>query len=471
MFRFLLLLILGLQALREAQSQGCSDSANHARSCPGWIPYCKSSSNFYAFMQINCKKTCGFCPVNGGYSAWGPYGACSVSCGGGTKTRSRKCNNPAPKNNGRPCTGPSTQTAVCNSKSCPVGQDEVCADSAKVRSACPTWKTYCKKGSRYYDYMKANCKKSCGFCVASCEDEPSQVKNCPLYKPYCKKDSKYYSWMQNNCKKTCGFCKTEQKKCGLRGLSQWRVIGGVVAEPHTWPWSVALLKFGTYFCGGSLIDNQWVLTAAHCLFNREHQADFMEVVLGEHDRTLDEGSEKKVMIEKIINHPDYNSRTLNNDIALIKLKEKVELKFTALDTPDKIGVVCLPEAMKKAKIGQKCYITGWGKTKHPGPSSNVLMEAEMPVVTNEVCKKQNNVWGGADITSKMLCAGNKPGTNQGGCHGDSGGPYVCTEDGEHWTLTGVVSWGSSTCDRADKYTVFARVSEFITWIEKTKKAN
>ena len=75
-------------------------------------------------------------------------------------------------------------------------------------------------------------------------------------------------------------------------------------------------------------------------------------------RTLDEGSEKKVMIEKIINHPDYNSRTLNNDIALIKLKEKVELKFTPLETPDKIGVVCLPEAMKKAKIGQKCYITG-----------------------------------------------------------------------------------------------------------------
>ena len=75
-----------------------------------------------------------------------------------------------------------------------------------------------------------------------------------------------------------------QTKCGLRGLSQWRVIGGAVAEPHTWPWSVALLKFGTYFCGGSLIDNQWVLTAAHCLFNREHQAEFMEVVLGEHDR-------------------------------------------------------------------------------------------------------------------------------------------------------------------------------------------
>ena len=95
----------------------------------------------------------------------------------------------------------------------------------------------------------------------------------------------------------------------------------------------------------------------------------------------------------------------------------------------------------------------------------------MPVVTNEVCKKQNNVWGGTDITSKMLCAGNKPGTSQSGCHGDSGGPYVCTEDGEHWTLTGVVSWGSSTCDRANKYTVFARVSEFITWIEKTKKAN
>ena len=76
----------------------------------------------------------------------------------------------------------------------------------------------------------------------------------------------------------------DKLSCGKRGLSSERVIGGVEASPHTWPWSVALLRFDAYFCGGSLINDQWVVTAAHCLYNREHQADYMDAVLGEHDR-------------------------------------------------------------------------------------------------------------------------------------------------------------------------------------------
>lgn len=95
------------------------------------------------------------------------------------------------------------------------------------------------------------------------------------------------------------------------------------------------------------------------------------------------------------------------------------------------------------------------------------MEAEMPVVSDVECKKQN----GVVISDKMFCAGNKPGTKQSGCHGDSGGPFVCSKDSDTWTLTGLVSWGSKTCNRADKYTVFARVSKFVDWINKTVKEN
>ena len=110
---------------------------------------------------------------------------------------------------------------------------------------------------------------------------------------------------------------------------------------------------------------------------------------------------------------------------------------------------------------------GWGKTAHPGPTSEVLMEAKMPIVSNTECKSLN----GQLITDKMFCAGNKKGTIQSGCHGDSGGPFVCSQDYESWTLVGVVSWGSKACNRAEKYTVFARVSKFTAWIEKTIKNN
>ena len=72
--------------------------------------------------------------------------------------------------------------------------------------------------------------------------------------------------------------------CGLRGAIAGRVVGGVEAAAHSWPWSVALLRFDSYFCGGSLIDEEWVLTAAHCVYGREDQGDYMQVVLGEHDR-------------------------------------------------------------------------------------------------------------------------------------------------------------------------------------------
>jgi len=331
--------------------------------------------------------------------------------------------------------------------------------------------------------MKKNCKKTCGLCAAkttppptnkpvvqkaACKDDPKQAKNCPGFKKFCKQSHKWFKWMHDHCAKTCKFCRDD---CGLRGAVQGRVIGGVEAEAHSWPWSVALLRFGGYFCGGSLIDEQWVLTAAHCIYGREDQAAFMEAVLGEHDRKVDEGTEQKFQLEKIIAHKNYSQRTLDNDIAMIKLKKKVVLKKVARGNPDKVGLVCMPKQGEDANIKDLCFITGWGKTKSDGESSTILMEAELPTVTNGKCRKQNSKWGGTEITKNMLCAGQEPGTKMSGCHGDSGGPYVCTNNGRKWTLTGAVSWGSARCDRSEKYTVFARVSEFRDWIDNVRHTN
>merc|ERR1712189_122893 len=119
-------------------------------------------------------------------------------------------------------------------------------------------------------------------------------------------------------------------------------------------------------------------------------------------------------------------------------------------------------------IGTKCYITGWGKMKHPGSSVQFLQQLGMKVQSKDACKKRNN--NGIPITDQMLCAGNPDvSANQSGCHGDSGGPFVCENSNGSWTLQGAVSWGSPRCNIKDAYTVFARVGQFRNWIEQNMK--
>ena len=108
-------------------------------------------------------------------------------------------------------------------------------------------------------------------------------------------------------------------------------------------------------------------------------------------------------------------------------------------------------------------MTGWGKIKHPGSSHHILQQAHMPSVSLADCKKKNgNI--GIPITDAMVC-GAKPGTQISGCHGDSGGPYVCKNAAGRWVLQGDVSWGSGSCNVNQLYSVFGRVAKFRNWID------
>ena len=111
-------------------------------------------------------------------------------------------------------------------------------------------------------------------------------------------------------------------------------------------------------------------------------------------------------------------------------------------------------------------LSGWGKTKHPGGSAIRLQHAQMKVISNADCNKKNGRYN--PIEPQMLCAANQN-AKQSGCHGDSGGPFVCQGSNGLWTLQGSVSWGSPRCDIADANTVFARVAEFRDWINKYVK--
>nr|XP_057945524.1 chymotrypsin B-like [Doryrhamphus excisus] len=232
-----------------------------------------------------------------------------------------------------------------------------------------------------------------------------------------------------------------------------RIVNGEEAVPHSWPWQVSLQQSnGFHFCGGSLINENWVVTAAHCNVRTYHR-----VIAGEHDKGY--GSNEAVQTlrpAKVFTHPKWNPRTINNDIALIKLS-----------TPARLGTnvspVCLAESTDSFAPSMTCVTSGWGLTRYNAPSTpNKLQQAALPLLSNEQCKRH---WG-SNISDVMICAGGDGATS---CMGDSGGPLVCEKDNA-WTLVGIVSWGSSRCSTSTP-AVYARVTELRAWVDQILASN
>jgi secreted trypsin-like serine protease len=241
------------------------------------------------------------------------------------------------------------------------------------------------------------------------------------------------------------------------------IVGGQEATPGEWPWQVALVVKGStnlfngQFCGGSLVAAQWVVTAAHCVYDNYGQIDNnIDIVAGVHDLTNPQAGYQQINALQIIPHPNYNANTSDFDIALIKLKTPVTLGGSGAT---RTGIVPLVPATVGSLSGVVSTITGWGTLTDGGSSSPVLMEVSVPIILNSVCNDSQHYAG--EITSNMLCAGYESG-GKDSCAGDSGGPLV-VQNGSDWQLAGVVSWGYG-CAVAHYPGVYTRVSQFTTWI-------
>nr|CAD7431459.1 unnamed protein product [Timema monikensis] len=246
---------------------------------------------------------------------------------------------------------------------------------------------------------------------------------------------------------------TSNRGCGVSSLQGTRIVGGQPADPMEWPWTVALLRNKVdQYCGGVLITDRHVLTAAHCV--SQFAAKDIHVRLGEYDlSTPDEAPSKDFPIDEIRAHKRYSRTNYENDIAILKMK-------TPTTFNNYIWPVCLPPAGRDFynKTAICSVVLGWGTMSYGGPSSVVLMEVEVPVWNQTYCATRFT----QPILNTFLCAGAYEG-GRDSCQGDSGGPLLYRLDNGRWVTIGVVSWGIR-CGEPLRPGVYTRVNKYLNWI-------
>ncbi|XP_063114794.1 serine protease 40-like [Cavia porcellus] len=248
-----------------------------------------------------------------------------------------------------------------------------------------------------------------------------------------------------------------------------KIFGGNAAKPGRWPWQASLLLGNQHICGATLIDKNWLISAAHC-FQRSHNPSSYRILLGYNQLSKPTNYSLMMTVHKLIVHEDYNKyHRMSNDIVLMQLHRPVEFSSQVLPA-------CLPDADLQLDPFTSCWITGWGmlteNTFLPQPLQ--LQEGEMSLIEQNLCAGHYALPPGVTdpnaytVQEDMLCAAEFS-TQRSICKGDSGGPLVCPVQGV-WYLVGVTSW-SSECLKPVGPSVFAKVSYFSPWIQEKKSAN
>lgn len=256
--------------------------------------------------------------------------------------------------------------------------------------------------------------------------------------------------------------------CGVRRdvgacMERARIVGGGTAGCNEWPWQVGLLARQGFsissdpFCGGTLINSRYVVTAAHCTDGKT--AGDIAVSIGDHNisATAMEPAQTWAGLEALVQHPGYNEDTTKDDISVLRLAQEVDMSL--------FSPACLPApsvASSQQWAGQNATATGWGALQYgTGDYPEVLQELQdlLPIVTNSECV-DNELIDEGQLLPGMFCAGG-PGLGIDTCQGDSGGPLTRQAIAGIYELIGVVSWG---VDCAKSYGVYADIPYYHSWL-------
>ncbi|XP_072384349.1 serine protease ndl [Diabrotica undecimpunctata] len=237
-------------------------------------------------------------------------------------------------------------------------------------------------------------------------------------------------------------------------LGDGRVVGGDPSQPAAWPWLVSIYRNGIFHCGGVLIHESWIVTAAHC--TDRYWQFYFEIQAGTLRRFSFAPMEQHRWATVVISNENYDRGTLKNDIALMKLSAPV--RFNRYVRP-----LCLPSELTAGRDftsgpapGTICTTVGWGATIEHGADPDHVREVEVPIL--DLCKHRD------DREGDEICAGLSEG-GKDACQGDSGGPLMCRNPNNpnQWYLAGIVSHGEG-CARPDEPGVYTKVGKYVGWI-------
>ncbi|CAF1382818.1 unnamed protein product [Adineta steineri] len=237
-----------------------------------------------------------------------------------------------------------------------------------------------------------------------------------------------------------------------------RIVNGENAGRNTLSWAVSIkiqANEGYYQCGGTIIDDSYIITAAHCVDFIRNPSDISVYAGSLHvfDGVVRSASEIHV-------HPYYDDQRNRNDIALLKLDRALDL------SNDNLSKICLPSTVATSGeypiAGTSLLAAGWGDKWSEGPSSTTLQQVTIQAVGAQTTYCQHII----EDPTVQLCAGTMPGSEKDTCQGDSGGPLMMFNANQTWELVGIISYGRD-CAVPDYPGVYTRVTSYLEWINTT----